>query len=409
MRNQHRTLQIKRKVITLFFIIIFTTQIAATANQSSFAHANTQTESFQLSPTADSVTAGTFIKASQAAFITTQVGSASSYSVAVNVVGSGVVNINPNETEYAAGSNITITAAPEDGWSFASWSGDLTGTTNPASLIVEENITIIANFVQNVLASTYAMVFTEHGLPLGTLWGVTVKPQGIFFVLSHGETVSSESSTVTLHVPPGNYAWNASALIYVGTGTRYLALGSSGSGTADVLSPVSQNISYGTQFAVSLVVNPANGGSTSHSNLTVWEDSGKSLAISAVPNSGYTFSSWTTNNSLITLNDPSSASTVATINGAGTVVADFLSLSSPTTAPTPTSAPSPTPTPTSTPNATPSQTPTPTHVATQTPAPSLTPAPVSSGLPIVVLVAILAAGIILAAVAAVLLARKRRG
>jgi hypothetical protein len=78
---------------------------------------------------------------------------------------------------------------------------------------------------------------------------------------------------------------------------------------------------YQLQYSVSFVVNPFESGTTSPSG-TAWYDQGL-VPISATPNSGYAFSSWSASTPSIAIASPSSASTTATINGAGTIVASF--------------------------------------------------------------------------------------
>jgi len=64
--------------------------------------------------------------------------------------GGGSVNANPapncNGTQYNAGTNVTLTATANSGYSFFMWSGDLSGTTNPASVTMNSHKTITAYF-----------------------------------------------------------------------------------------------------------------------------------------------------------------------------------------------------------------------------------------------------------------------
>lgn len=49
---------------------------------------------------------------------------------------------------YLAGSDLTLRAAPAEGYKFAHWSGDLSGTSSTATLIVDAPKVIAANFVK---------------------------------------------------------------------------------------------------------------------------------------------------------------------------------------------------------------------------------------------------------------------
>jgi len=68
------------------------------------------------------------------------------YSLSVSVTGSGTVSKEPDETEYAEGSSVVLTATPEAGWGFSGWQGDLTGTANPVTLTMDMDKTVTAVF-----------------------------------------------------------------------------------------------------------------------------------------------------------------------------------------------------------------------------------------------------------------------
>ena len=70
------------------------------------------------------------------------------YTLAVNTLGSGTVSASPSGP-YAPGTPVTLTASPDDGWSFSSWSGGLVGYTNPATIVINDNYVIGATFDQN--------------------------------------------------------------------------------------------------------------------------------------------------------------------------------------------------------------------------------------------------------------------
>ena len=78
-----------------------------------------------------------------------------------------------------------------------------------------------------------------------------------------------------------------------------------------------------TQYQVSFVANPSGGGTTSPSGTNVTMSAGL-VSISATPNSGYIFLSWSTTGS-ITVTNSTSASTTASIGSSGTITANFAS------------------------------------------------------------------------------------
>jgi hypothetical protein len=79
---------------------------------------------------------------------------------------------------------------------------------------------------------------------------------------------------------------------------------------------------YETQYKVSFSSNPTGSGTTTPSGSNIWISEG-TTQISAVPTSGYSFSSWSSTGS-ITINNPNSAATSATISGPGTITANFV-------------------------------------------------------------------------------------
>jgi YVTN family beta-propeller protein len=176
-----------------------------------------------------------------------------------------------------------------------------------------DTVSIISAPAQAIV--TITVTFTESGLPAGAQWSVTF----------NGITKSSTSNSITFTgVLPGNYTWNASSIIAVGSGTRYVAQASSG--TISVPTELSVSLHYVKQYRVT--IQPTPGGSTSPSG-TFWYNAGSTINITAIPAPGYEFAGWETNSS-IKFTNSSSATTNAVINSPGTIVALFKAVSSST-------------------------------------------------------------------------------
>jgi uncharacterized protein YkwD len=84
----------------------------------------------------------------RANLITVSNPSTGQYTLSIQVTGHGTVAMNPTGGSYAAGTAVTLTATPDSGWQLSGWSGDLTGSTNPATITMAANKTVTATFTE---------------------------------------------------------------------------------------------------------------------------------------------------------------------------------------------------------------------------------------------------------------------
>ncbi len=70
------------------------------------------------------------------------------YTVTTAVEGSGLIVPEAGVREYSGGSTLQLTAIADTGWAFNHWTGDLTGSANPATVLVDADKTITAVFVE---------------------------------------------------------------------------------------------------------------------------------------------------------------------------------------------------------------------------------------------------------------------
>jgi uncharacterized repeat protein (TIGR02543 family) len=86
---------------------------------------------------------------------------AASYTLTLNVSGSGTVLRNPTNSVYPSGVTVTLTAISNSPtWYFSSWSGDATGTANPLNLQMLSNKVITATFQQ---LPTFTLTLATNG------------------------------------------------------------------------------------------------------------------------------------------------------------------------------------------------------------------------------------------------------
>jgi hypothetical protein len=70
------------------------------------------------------------------------------YTLTVNVLGNGTVQKARNRGPDPLHEAFELTARAEPGWVFSGWNGNLSGSGNPASVVLDRNVTIDATFTQ---------------------------------------------------------------------------------------------------------------------------------------------------------------------------------------------------------------------------------------------------------------------
>jgi predicted outer membrane repeat protein len=87
----------------------------------------------------------------------------------VETIGSGTVAMDPEKTEYEYGENVVLTANASPGSSFDSWSGDVSGTENPKTILMEKSSHVTAHFTQDEYTLTVLVDPIDSG-------SVTINP-----------------------------------------------------------------------------------------------------------------------------------------------------------------------------------------------------------------------------------------
>ena len=77
------------------------------------------------------------------------------------------MSVNPapncnNGTQYISGTQVTLTANPNSGYSFSHWSGDASGAANPTTVTMNANKNVIANFAIAKGSSLPGASFGDH-------------------------------------------------------------------------------------------------------------------------------------------------------------------------------------------------------------------------------------------------------
>lgn len=121
----------------------------------------------------------------------------------------GSANVSPasptGDGFYSTGQNLQFSATPDTGWTFAGWTYDLTGTTNPANLTANDETLVFANFNTTDSPLTLTGV-SPNSVNAGspeftlTLTGTGFTPQSLVWVNGSYPAVTYISST-ELQVP----------------------------------------------------------------------------------------------------------------------------------------------------------------------------------------------------------------
>ena len=84
--------------------------------------------------------------------------------ITLTALGNGAVTMNPSVSTSVCGEELAFTAVPDSDWVFIGWSGDLSGSTNPETLVVAGPAQITAHFEPTVVAvEPGGLAFALHG------------------------------------------------------------------------------------------------------------------------------------------------------------------------------------------------------------------------------------------------------
>ena len=114
---------------------------------------------------------------------------------ALNVTAvNGSVLANPDQATYLQGASVVLTATPNSGYSFTSWSGDATGSASPLTVVMNANKNITANFTLIAGAGPLAVNLGSAG-NFAILGGSGVSNTGVTTQIN-GDVGSFPTSTI---------------------------------------------------------------------------------------------------------------------------------------------------------------------------------------------------------------------
>ena len=208
-------------------------------------------------------------------------------SITVNPGGSGNVIKSPDKTGYDYNETVQLTASPADGGSvFDSWSGDLSGTTNPENITMNGDKNVTANFIVETISTP--------NRPNGPSSGIT----GQTLSYSTGGATSSFGHDVEYRFnwDDGDISgWGTSSDThsYTSTGTFHIRAQARCASHTDKVSSWSSSRSVAIiSYDLTITVSPADAGNVTKNPDKVGYDLNEVVQLEAIANAGYAFDSW---------------------------------------------------------------------------------------------------------------------
>jgi uncharacterized repeat protein (TIGR02543 family) len=160
---------------------------------------------------------------------------------------------------YNSGTNVSISASANSGYSFSNWSGDLSGATNPTSIMVNGPKTVTANF--SALVPGSLIIGPSNGLSASGTQGGLFSPSNQTYTLQNagGTSINWSASKgqnwVSLSSTGGLLAPGASTTVTSSINTNAITLAAGTYGDTVTFTNTT-NGSGNTSRFVSLTVNP---------------------------------------------------------------------------------------------------------------------------------------------------------
>lgn len=193
----------------------------------------------------------------------------SSYSLFTSASGAGSISKSPDLAAYNSGTNVTISAYPDEGNQFAGWSGDAAGLVNPLTISMNGDKHVTATFK-----------------PIPAKYNLNVSANGSGSVTKSPDQTSYDSGTnVTLTAVPdagqqftgwsGNISEMTNPVTIVVDANKAIAA---------TFEPIAQPVS------LNVIIN-GNGSVTKNPDQTKYEI-GSRVTLTAIPATGQQFTGW---------------------------------------------------------------------------------------------------------------------
>jgi hypothetical protein len=233
------------------------------------------------------------------------------YIATINITGGGgtqynvTVSANPTAGgtvtgggSYNQGANCTVTATANSGYTFTNWTenGSVVSTQANYTFTVNGNRTLVANF--QAQSQSYTITVSANPTNGGTVTGGGTYQQGqsctVHATANTGYTFTNWTENGTVVSTQANYTFTVN-------GNRTL---------------VANFQAQPQSYTITVSANPTNGGTVTGGGTY---QQGQSCTVHATANTGYTFTNWTENGTVVS----TQANYTFTVNGNRTLVAHF--------------------------------------------------------------------------------------
>jgi hypothetical protein len=137
------------------------------------------------------------------------------YGLTMSTAGNGTTSPAASVTpfDYFAGTVVPISATAQAGNHFSAWSGDVTGTANPTTIIMDANKSVTANFAEDEKTSTTAVVISSSSISTSgqsVTFTATVTPGSGSGIPTGSLAFKDGGSTLDSGTPIGSGQWTYS-------------------------------------------------------------------------------------------------------------------------------------------------------------------------------------------------------
>ncbi|MDH2901718.1 MAG: hypothetical protein PXY39_12185 [archaeon] len=223
--------------------------------------------------------------------------------------------------QFGAAYSPALTTSPTGYWFDANGSITFTGSMNGG--MGERWMTGASSISANSSGTAVASYYHQYDVPLSySVLGGGSGYSAPSLIFNYLGSLSSLSLTET---PTASWmdasSWSITTLL---GGSNSLEQWETTTTSGTIASTNEITLTYNHQFYVSWAVSSSAGGTVTPAQ-SQWYNSGAVVQISASSFSGYDFTSWSSSTPLITFANVASSSTTATIDGSGTIQAEFSS------------------------------------------------------------------------------------